>query len=238
MTPDPAGTVGVVLEPNAFHPGRTGRNHLRIVADATGVAPHRIAEVLDEVRLDDDSADRRVGTYSLGMKQRLALATALLGRPPVLVLDEPANGLDPHGIRDLRSVLRGRAAEGHTILVSSHLLGEIDLLADDVVVIHHGRLIAASPITELRHATAFVRSPAIDRLVDVLVHDGFQVERAEPDGALVTGSTVDAIGERAFAAGIPLHELATRAGSLEELFLQMTDDTDDTDDTDVPTQEV
>lgn len=220
--PDPARTVGVVLEPNAFHPGRSGRNHLRILADATGTEPRRVDEVLAEVNLDDEAADRRVGTYSLGMKQRLSLASALLGEPPVLVLDEPANGLDPHGIRDLRSVLRSRAAAGHTILVSSHLLGEIELLADDVVVIHHGRLITASPISELQATTALVRTPAIDRLAEAL--QDLDVEVTGPDTAIVNGASLDVIGDRAFSAGVPIHELSPHAGSLEDLFLQLTDD--------------
>jgi ABC-2 type transport system ATP-binding protein len=222
--PDPARTVGVVLEPDAFHPGRSGRNHLRILADATGTPSRRVDEVLAEVRLDDGAADRRVGTYSLGMRQRLSLASALLGEPPVLVLDEPANGLDPHGIRDLRTVLRRRAAAGQTILVSSHLLGEVEVLADDVVVIHHGRLVAASAISELQQTTALVRTPAVDRLVVLLATGGLAVERTQPDTAVVTGATLDEIGERAFAAGIPIHELSPHAGSLEQLFLQLTDD--------------
>lgn len=230
--PDPARTVGVVLEPNAFHPGRSGRNHLRILADATGTDPTRVDEVLAEVDLDGEAAERRVGTYSLGMKQRLALASALLGEPPVLVLDEPANGLDPHGIRDLRSVLRSRAAAGHTILVSSHLLGEIDLLADDVVVIHRGRLVAASPLSELRTSTALVRTPEMDRLVDALDVDGLTVEITAPHTAIVTGASLDTIGDRAYAAGVPIHELSPHAGSLEDLFLQLTDD-----DTDRPSLE-
>lgn len=224
--PDPAHTVGVVLEPNAFHPGRSGRNHLRILADATGAETARVDEVLAEVNLDGEAADRRVGTYSLGMKQRLSLASALLGEPPVLVLDEPANGLDPHGIRDLRTVLRSRAAAGHTILVSSHLLGEIELLADDVVVIHRGRLVTASAISDLRTNTALVRTPAMDRLVEALRGDGLSVEITTPDAALVTGATLDVIGDRAFAAGVPIHELSPHAGSLEDLFLDLTDDTD------------
>jgi ABC-type multidrug transport system, ATPase component len=224
--PDPARTVGVVLEPNAFHPGRSGRNHLRILADATGVDPSRVEDVLVEVHLDGEAADRRVGTYSLGMKQRLSLASALLGEPPVLVLDEPANGLDPHGIRDLRTVLRSRAAAGHTIFVSSHLLGEIELLADDVVVIHKGRLVTASAISELRTDTALVRTPALDRLVEALQRYGLAVDVTGPDTAIVNGASLGELGDRAFAAGVPIHELSPHAGSLEDLFLELTDDTD------------
>lgn len=222
--PDPARTVGVVLEPNAFHPGRSGRNHLRILADATGTRPGRVDEVLAEVHLDGEAADRKVGTYSLGMKQRLSLASALLGEPPVLVLDEPANGLDPSGIRDLRHVLRRRAATGQTILVSSHLLGEIEQLADDVVVIHHGRLVTASAISALQQTSALVRSPSIDRLAPLVDGTGAAIEFPEPDTAVVTGMTLHEIGQCAFDAGIPIHELSPHAGSLEQLFLQLTDD--------------
>ena len=143
--PDPARTVGVVLEPNAFHPGRSGRNHLRILADGAGIAPARIDEMLEMVGLAH-AADRHVGAYSLGMRQRLGLAAALLGDPPVLVLDEPGNGLDPQGIRWLRDLLRARAAAGGTVFVSSHLLAEVEHLADEVVVISHGRLVATGAL--------------------------------------------------------------------------------------------
>lgn len=222
--PDPARTVGVVLEPDAFHPGRSGRNHLRILADAIGVSAPRVDEVLAEVHLDDEAANRRVGTYSLGMKQRLSLASALLGEPPVLVLDEPANGLDPSGIRDLRNVLRRRAAAGQTILVSSHLLGEVELLADDVVMIHHGRLVAASPMCDLQQSTVLVRTPSAERLAEVLTASGLTVDRPEPATVIVTGAALEQVGEQAFAAGIAIHELSPHAGSLEQLFLQLTDD--------------
>jgi ABC-2 type transport system ATP-binding protein len=145
---DPARTVGAVLEHDPFHPGRSGRDHLRVLATATGVAPARVDEVLGLVGLAD-VAGRRAGGYSLGMRRRLALAAALLGDPGVLLLDEPANGLDPWGIRGLRDLLRGHAGRGATVLVSSHVLAEVALIADRVVVVDHGRLVASGPVGEL-----------------------------------------------------------------------------------------
>jgi ABC-2 type transport system ATP-binding protein len=145
---DPARTVGAVLENDPFHPGRSGRDHLRVLAAAAGVAPARVDEVLGLVGLAD-AARRRAGGYSLGMRRRLALAAALLGDPGVLLLDEPANGLDPWGIRGLRDLLRGHAGRGATVLVSSHVLAEVALIADRVVVVDRGRLLAAGPVGEL-----------------------------------------------------------------------------------------
>ncbi len=220
--PDPAGTVGVVLEPNAFHPGRSGRNHLRIIARASGQPPARIDETLALAGLDSVAARRRVGTYSLGMKQRLSLAAALLGDPPVLVLDEPANGLDPQGIRDLRGLLRARAARGHTVLVSSHLLTEVQHLVDDVVVINEGRLVTTGTIDDLTGSSAQVRTPNPARLSDVLTSAGATIHRAESDTLVVTGLGLDQIGDAAHAAGIAVHELSPHAGSLEDVFLELT----------------
>lgn len=220
--PDPAGTVGVVLEPNAFHPGRSGRNHLRILALASGQPMARVDETLAGVGLGPDAARRRVGTYSLGMKQRLSLAGALLTDPPVLVLDEPANGLDPQGIHGLRDLLRARADRGHTILVSSHLLTEIEHLVDDVVVIDEGRLVTTGTIAELTQGSARVRTPHPDRLATVLTAAGGRIEPAGPNALLVAGLDLDAIGDHAHASGIALHELSPQAGSLEEVFLALT----------------
>jgi ABC-2 type transport system ATP-binding protein len=146
--PDPAHTVGAMLETDPFHPGRSGRDHLRVLATAGGVAPARVDEVLDLVGLAEQGG-RVAGGYSLGMRRRLGLAAALLGDPRVLVLDEPANGLDPQGIRWLRDLLRAHAARGATVLVSSHVLAEMALLAEQVVVIDRGRLLAAAPLGEL-----------------------------------------------------------------------------------------
>lgn len=219
---DPAGTVGVVLEPNAFHPGRSGRNHLRILAQATGRSAHRVEETLAEVSLSPEAARRRVGTYSLGMKQRLSLAGALLADPPVLVLDEPANGLDPQGIRELRDLLRHRAARGHTVLVSSHLLAEVQHLVDDIVVINQGRLMTTGPVDSLTQRAAVVRTPSPRHLAERLVAIGAGVE---PDGSgalIVTGLQLERIGDAAHTAGITLHELSIRADSLEDLFMALT----------------
>ena len=195
--PDPARTLGVVLEPNAFHPGRSGRNHLRIQAEAAGISGAQVDVVLRSVDLSPEAANRRVGTYSLGMKQRLSLALALLGNPPVLVLDEPGNGLDPRGIRTLRANLATRAANGDTVFVSSHLLSEVEQLADDLVVINEGRLVAAGPINELRKPVARVRTTAPREFGIVLERMGGEVKYGEADTLLVEGLSTEEIGEHA-----------------------------------------
>jgi len=220
--PDPAGTVGVVLEPNAFHPGRSGRNQLRILALAAGRPVERVDETLATVGLSPEAAHRRVGTYSLGMKQRLSLAAALLADPPVLVLDEPANGLDPQGIRELRDLLRDRAARGHTVLVSSHLLTEVEHLVDDVVVINEGRLVTTGTVAELTDSSAVVRTPQPHLLADRLVAVGGRVEHAGSDTLMVSGLGLEQIGDAALAARVALHELSPHAGSLEDVFLALT----------------
>jgi ABC-2 type transport system ATP-binding protein len=222
---DPVRTVGVVIEPNAFHPGRTGYNHLRVLADAAGIGASRVEEVLTQVGLAD-AADRRVGAYSLGMRQRLSLAAALLGDPPVLVLDEPGNGLDPQGIHDLRTMLRERAAQGHTVFVSSHLLSEVEQLADDLVVVDKGRLVAAGALEDLRQGAVSVRSPRSADLGAALVAAGASLERTAPDTVHVEGLDAAAVGELAFDVGIPVHELVPAGGSLEELFLRWTSQSD------------
>ena len=223
---DPARTVGVVLEPNAFHPGRSGRNHLRILADAGGFPLRRVDEVLETVGLAD-AATRRVGAYSLGMRQRLSLAAAMLGDPPVLVLDEPGNGLDPQGIHDLRALLRERAAHGNTIFVSSHLLSEVEHLADDVVVVNRGRLVATGALAELQQATVAVRTPQAQELAGRLTAAGAAVERTTPDALTVRGLDTATVGDLAAGAGVVLHELTAGTGSLEELFLRWTGDAPD-----------
>ena len=218
--PDPTAVVGALLESNAFHPGRSGRNHMRILADADGFDLDRVDELLETVGLGD-AADRQVGAYSLGMRQRLGFACALLGDPPVLVLDEPANGLDPEGIHEMRDLLRARAAGGNTVLVSSHLLSEMELLADDLVVMNKGRLVTAGPLAELQEMATLVRSPASARLQELLEAEGAAVGR-EGDELVVRGMPIAEIGDRAFDADIVLHELSPHAGSLEERFLQWT----------------
>jgi ABC-2 type transport system ATP-binding protein len=217
---DPSRVVGVILE-HAYHPARSGRNHLRILADASGVPLSRVDEMLELVGLAD-AADRHAGAYSLGMRQRLGLAAALLRDPPVLVLDEPGNGLDPQGIRDLRDLLRARAATGGTVFVSSHLLSEVEHLADELVVMNQGRLVTSGALADLQQSAASVRTPTPEPLVRLLEQAGGSV-RVREDGALVVrGLEIAEIGDRACAAGIALHELAGQAGSLEDLFLDWT----------------
>ncbi len=219
--PDPARMVGAMIESDAFHPGRSGRNHLRILADATGTALSRVDEMLDQVGLTD-AADRKAGAYSLGMRQRLGLAAALLGEPAVLILDEPGNGLDPQGIRTVRDLLRAHAARGGTVFVSSHLLAEVEHLADDVVVIDQGRLVAHGSLAELQQSASLVRTTDPGRLTDELERAGATIRTQGTDGLIVRDMSIDQIGERAFTAGIVVHELSPRAGSLEDLFLNWT----------------
>jgi ABC-2 type transport system ATP-binding protein len=224
--PEPVRTVGAVLE-TAFHPARTGRNHLRVYCRAAGLPVSRADEVLTQVGLAD-AAGRRAGGYSLGMRQRLALATALLGDPAVLVLDEPANGLDPEGIQWLRGFLRHLAHEqGRTVLVSSHLLSEVEQTVDRVVIVGAGRLVREGSIEQLRAgadgaATVLVRSPQAARLAEVLRTEGVTV--AQEDGAAlsVTGLSPADVGRRAFAAGVELHELRPHTSGLEEIYFQLT----------------
>lgn len=222
---DPVRTVGAALEASSFHPGRTGRNHLRVVCSAAGLPDARADEVLEVVGLAD-AGRRRVVEYSLGMRQRLALATALLGDPGSLVLDEPANGLDPEGIAWLRGYLRERAARGGTVLVSSHVLSEVQQTVDDVVIIRRGALVHTGALAELgsRGARLVLRSPDADRLAAALTEAGRQVVVARrDDGALlVSGLGPEEAGHRAFAAGCELHELSTEPDALERVFLELT----------------
>jgi ABC-2 type transport system ATP-binding protein len=217
---DPPRTVGVLLE-HAYHPGRTGRNHLRVLADGSGISHRRADEMLDLVGLAD-AADRRAGAYSLGMRQRLGLAGALLGDPPVLVLDEPGNGLDPQGIRYLRDLLRARAAAGGTVFVSSHLLAEVEHLADEVVVLNRGRLVTTGHLSDLQQGGVSVQTPAAGPLAQLLTEAGGEVRAVGERELLVRGLPIEQIGERACAAGIALHGLAPQVGSLEDLFMEWT----------------
>jgi ABC-2 type transport system ATP-binding protein len=222
--PDPLGTVGAVLESDSFHPGRSGRNHLRILAAGAGVPAARVDEVLATVELTG-AARRRVGGYSLGMRQRLSVAGALLGRPQLLVLDEPANGLDPEGIRWLRDFLRSFAADGGTVLISSHVLAEVAQIVDEVVIINRGRLVAQEPLealtTRSAGGTVLVRSPEAERLRAALARGGLDATTTGGDGLRVAG-TAERVGELAAAEGIVLHELRTEGASLEEVFLELT----------------
>jgi ABC-type multidrug transport system ATPase subunit len=224
--PAPVRTVGAVLE-TAFHPARSGRNHLLVYCRAAGLPLSRADETLAQVGLGD-AGNRRAGTYSLGMRQRLALANALLGDPSVLVLDEPANGLDPEGIVWLRGFIRYLAHdEGRTVLVSSHLLSEMEQTADRVVIVGAGRLVREGSIDELRAGaagagTVLVRSPEADRFAAVLRGGGLAATNGD-DGLLTVGhSTPAEVGARAFAAGVELHELRAQTSGLEELYFQLT----------------
>ena len=219
--PDAARTVGANLEVCGMHPGRSGRNHLQALAAFAGLPASRVEEVLDLVEMRD-AANRRAGGYSTGMRQRLGLAGTLLGDPEVLVLDEPANGLDPQGIRWLRDFLRGVAAEGRTVLVSSHVLSEVEQTVDDVVVIHRGRLVQSGPIAALLTGEGVrVRSPRAVELAAALARDGAEVS-TDGDVLHVQGRTTDDVGDLAFAIGVALHELAVEAASLEEIFFRLT----------------
>jgi ABC-2 type transport system ATP-binding protein len=223
---EPVRSVGAVLEASGFHPGRTGRSHLRTLATATGIPGRRVEEVLQLVDLTA-TARRRVRGYSLGMRQRLSLAGALLGDPRVLILDEPANGLDPQGIRWLRDLLRGFAAEGRTVLVSSHVLTEMQQLADDVVIIARGRIVTQAGMGEVvRRATGAVRvrSPERNRLRDSLGRAGLDATPIGDDGLSVPDATPAQVGELAAADGVVLHELVAEEATLEEVFLELTGD--------------
>jgi ABC-2 type transport system ATP-binding protein len=221
---DPIRRVGAVLETSNYHPGRSGRNHLRVLAGATGIPRARVEEVLELVAMRD-AARRRMKGYSLGMRQRLGLATALLGDPEVLVLDEPANGLDPAGIRWLRDLLRSLADRGRTVFVSSHLLAEVEQIADDVIVIHRGRFVAQGPVAELAsRATARVRvrSPQAERLRELLTAQGFAADALDGGVLTVSDTTSERVGELAAANGVVLHELVPEKATLEETFLELT----------------
>jgi ABC-2 type transport system ATP-binding protein len=223
----PMREVGALLEARSYHPGRKARDHLLSIAQAGRIPARRVEEVLGLVGLSN-VAGRKVGTFSLGMAQRLGIAAALLGDPPVLIFDEPVNGLDPEGILWVRTLMQGLAAQGRTVFVSSHLMSEMSLTASHVVVIGRGHLIADSPVEDLvRRASGSVvrlRTPMPDAVTPRLVAAGASV-RPLGDGALsVSGLGADAVGDIAFQAGAPVHELAAVEASLEEAFMELTKD--------------
>ena len=225
---NPGLEVGVLLDASAQHAGRTGREILTIAQQTMGLPRTRVAETLARVGLTDDEAGRRVRDYSLGMRQRLGIATALIGDPEVLVLDEPANGLDPAGIRWMRDLLRGFADDGGTVLLSSHLLHEIEVIADDLVVIGQGRIVAQGSKTELlASAGTLVRTsdPAqLDRLARAL-HEA-AVVTTPIDGGLRVDADPELVGQSAHRAGVVLRELRPADGAgLEEMFLELTAET-------------
>jgi ABC-2 type transport system ATP-binding protein len=222
--PDPVHQVGAVLEASSFHPGRSARNHLRVVATAAGLPAERVDQVLDQVGLPQ-AAHRRVGGFSLGMRQRLGLATALLGDPQVLILDEPANGLDPEGVHWLRGFLRHLADQGHTVLVSSHVLAEVAQTVDQVVIIARGRLVTQSTLAALTARTdqlVRVRTPQAAALRSLLAAQGIQTDADGADQLLVMEATTEAVGKAAAAAGIVIYEMGAERSNLEDVFLQLT----------------
>jgi len=219
----PIHRVGAVLEASEVHPGRSGRNHLRVLAAAAGIPRSRVDEVLALVELTS-AAKKRVKGYSLGMRQRLGLATALLGDPEVLVLDEPANGLDPAGVRWLRDLLRSLAADGRTILVSSHVLAEVAQTVDRVVIIHRGSLIQQASIAEVlagAQGATRVQTPDSARLRELLGAEGATVTAVD-EQTLAVDLAPARVGELAAANAIILHELTVERATLEEVFLELT----------------
>ena len=224
---DPTRMVGAVLEANSFHPGRTARNHVRIYCTAAGIPASRADEVLALVGLTE-AANKRTGGFSLGMRQRLALATALIGNPKVLILDEPANGLDPEGIAWLRTLMRHLAeTQGCTVLVSSHVLSEVEQTVDRVVILARGQLIRQGTLEELASGTVgtvVARSPDPDALRAAVASISSDVSTtAEPDGSLrITGATPEQVGRAAWSKNVELHHLVGEQASLEELFLSLT----------------
>ena len=223
----PLSEIGALLEAKAIHPGRSAFNHLWFLAQSNDIPRSRVTEVLRLVGLED-VARKRAGKFSLGMGQRLGIAAALLGDPGVLLFDEPVNGLDPEGILWVRNLLKGLAAEGRTVFVSSHLMSEMALTADHLVVIGRGRLISAGSMDDFigKSSGQFirVRSPRAGDLKELIAQHGGQAMQ-EPDGALaVTGLSASAIGELSGRSGIFLHELSPRAASLEDAFMELTRD--------------
>jgi ABC-2 type transport system ATP-binding protein len=225
---DPLRSVGALLDAKQVHPNRSARDHLRWIAATNRIPFTRVDEVLDVVGLDS-VAEHRAGTLSLGMGQRLGIAAALMGDPPVLLFDEPVNGLDPEGIRWVRTLMRSLAAEGRTVFVSSHLLAEMSNTADRLVVIGRGRLIASTTVAEFVATSGAdavrVRSPQLDSLAGLLTDAGIDA-RTEADGSAlaVRGAAIEVVGDLAARNGITLHELSAQRASLEEAYLKLTDD--------------
>jgi len=219
---NPFTTVGAALEASSFHQGRSGRNHLRVLCAAAGLPYRRADEVIERVGMTA-AADRKVRGYSMGMRQRLGLASTLLGDPVVLILDEPTTGLDPEGIRWLRGFLRGLAAEGRTVLVSSHLLSEVAQTADDVVIIAGGRSVRQGTVAELtasQRSRVRVRTPQLPALASALGRA--RLETAGPDLLYVHDVDPPTVGRAALAAGVELHELTVEHSDLEQVFLELT----------------
>ncbi len=223
----PLREVGALLDARAAHPGRSARDHLRWLAASNGLPRRRVDEVLALVGLER-AARRRVGGFSLGMAQRLGIAAALLGDPPILLLDEPVNGLDPEGIRWIRGLLRSLAAEGRAVLVSSHLMGELEGTADHLIVIGRGRLLADAGVRELLDgatgARVTVRTPEAAEVMAVLARAGATVTSTDVDTLTVAGLDAERIGDLAAEQGLRLYELSPQRASLEETFFDLTGD--------------
>jgi ABC-2 type transport system ATP-binding protein len=222
--------VGALLEAKPFHPTRLARNHLRMLAAANAIPTARVDEVLEQLGIAE-VARRKPKTFSLGMGQRLGLAAALLGDPHTLILDEPANGLDPQGIQWMRQLLKHLAGEGRSVFVSSHLLSEMALMADELVVIGKGRMIASGPVADFlkgaRGNAVVVRSPDAARLVELVAGRPGVQATGGPGELNLTGITSDEVGDLAFDNGIRLHELSSRTATLEEAFLEATADAEE-----------
>ena len=220
----PALRVGAVLEATDFHPGRSGRDHLRTLSQAVDLPDSRVDEVLRLVELDG-AAKRRVKGYSLGMRQRLGLASALLGDPELLVLDEPANGLDPEGVRWLRDFLRSFASGGRTVLISSHVLAEVAQTVDQVLIINGGRLVIETSLDRLTTrvgGSVRIRSPQLPRLAEALHDERIETTMTNDHALLAHATTSERVGDVAFRVGVPIHELVAEGSSLEEVFLELT----------------
>ncbi len=221
----PLREVGALLDAGAAHPGRTARSHLLALARSNGIAAGRVAEVLELAGLTA-VAGKRIGSYSLGMRQRLGIATALLGDPEVLLFDEPVNGLDPDGVRWIRDLVRSLAAEGRTVLLSSHLMSEMQETADHLVVLGRGHLVADAPLDEVIGRSSLnavrVRSPRAELLRRHLLALGMDIASGKAEEIMVTGCSPAEIGDLAFRHGIPLHELSPRQATLEEAYMELT----------------
>jgi ABC-2 type transport system ATP-binding protein len=221
--PNPGLEVGVLLDASAQHAGRTGREILTLAQQFMGLPRSRVEEMLELVSLTPEEASRRVGNYSLGMRQRLGIATALIGDPEVLILDEPANGLDPAGIRWMRDLLRGYADRGGTVLLSSHLLHEIEVIADDIVMIGHGRIVSRGSKADLLHESGTIVRAADVTLLERALTEWGLTATPTGDGALRTDADPALVGTVAFQAGVALTELRAAEGAgLEEMFLELT----------------
>jgi ABC-2 type transport system ATP-binding protein len=223
--PQPSKVVGILLEAKAFHPTRTARNHLKVLATAGNIPLERVDEALEVVGLTSE-AKRKPGKFSLGMSQRLGIAAAILGKPKYLILDEPANGLDPEGIAWMRDFLKDYAEKGNAVFISSHLLSEMSQMADNIVVIGKGKLITNTSMKELvsgsAHASVFVRSANQSALESIFKKESLNYVK-EANGFKISGESTDKIGKLAFKSGIPILELTNRGASLEDVFLELTE---------------